>query len=65
MWLIHFLLHADEGEGLLWMDPWATPQTVGIFYYRVDRSRLSSPEYVYISHIHDDHFAQSLFGSIV
>ncbi|PSR20713.1 MAG: (2Fe-2S)-binding protein [Sulfobacillus acidophilus] len=60
-YLGHAGLFVETEQGSILCDPWFNPAYFGSWWPfpandRIDRSRFSHPTYLYISHLHHDHF---------
>jgi UDP-MurNAc hydroxylase len=60
-YLGHAGLHIETKYGSIVCDPWFTPAYFGSWFPyprndRLDRSTFRSPDYLYVSHLHRDHF---------
>ena len=53
---------SDSSTKCLWMDPWSKGANIdGIFpSFAVDYKMLPHPDWIYISHLHDDHYCSEL-----
>lgn len=57
-----FVVQANANKDVMWLDPWSISANLdGIFpYYKVPTSFDLNPSWVYVSHIHDDHYCSYL-----
>ncbi len=65
----HVGLFVESRHGSVLCDPWFTPAYFGSWFPfprndDLDRQRISSPDYLYISHLHRDHFDPEFLATV-
>ncbi len=61
-----FQVEFENSKHILWTDPWNSGANInGIFpIYKIEKHNLISPDFVYISHIHDDHHDKDIITGL-
>ena len=59
-----FEISFDDTKTIIWTDPWNCGANLeGIFpIFTVPYKKFKTPDYVFISHIHDDHYDKNIIS---